>query len=321
MFKKIFKAAKDLVRSPVGQIGIGLLLPGMAGMSGTLGGIGRFAAANPMLTQAGLGLLSGDKPANVLRNVAYGTALGGISNLGQPGGFMGGAQQSLGMQPRQIAPAIQNLQPSSGVSGGGGSFTIGDASALGSPTMEMQPKVNYSNASTNLSLGNADNLVNQIKEDPGLLRRLGLIKDTVMDENGNVRNADFFEKYGNILRLGAIGSSVAAAALGEDQAQALYDPNQNPYLTGDTKITDVYTPLEYKKGGILDFPEKDGMINGPGNGQSDDIPAMLSDGEFVMTKQAVMAAGNGDRNEGTKKMYSMMNSLENKADNMGIGRM
>jgi hypothetical protein len=40
-----------------------------------------------------------------------------------------------------------------------------------------------------------------------------------------------------------------------------------------------------------------------------------------MTKQAVMAAGNGDRDQGTKKMYSMMNNLENKADSMGIGRM
>jgi hypothetical protein len=74
------------------------------------------------------------------------------------------------------------------------------------------------------------------------------------------------------------------------------------------------------QGGVMDFPEKDGMINGPGNGQSDDIPAMLSDGEFVMTKQAVMAAGNGDREQGTKKMYEMMYSLEDKAENMGIGR-
>jgi hypothetical protein len=39
-----------------------------------------------------------------------------------------------------------------------------------------------------------------------------------------------------------------------------------------------------------------------------------------MTKQAVMAAGNGNRNEGTKKMYDMMYSLEDKARNMGIGR-
>ena len=62
------------------------------------------------------------------------------------------------------------------------------------------------------------------------------------------------------------------------------------------------------------------MIDGPGDGQSDDIPAMLSDGEFVMTKQAVMAAGNGDRDKGTKQMYAMMNGLENKAKEMGIGK-
>jgi hypothetical protein len=34
-----------------------------------------------------------------------------------------------------------------------------------------------------------------------------------------------------------------------------------------------------------------------------------------------MAAGNGDRKEGTKAMYNMMNSLEDKAESMGIGRL
>jgi hypothetical protein len=133
---------------------------------------------------------------------------------------------------------------------------------------------------------------------------------------------DFFKKYSSLLKLGSIGASVAAAALGEDQARMLYDPEQNPYLTGQVKIQDAYTPAGFNQGGgISDFPEKDGMINGPGDGQSDDIPAMLSDGEFVMTKQAVMAAGNGDRKQGTKAMYNIMNSLEDKAESMGIGRM
>ena len=110
--------------------------------------------------------------------------------------------------------------------------------------------------------------------------------------------------------------------MGEEEARAIYDPEKNPYLTGQVKITDAYTPAGFAKGGgISDFPEKDGMINGPGDGQSDDIPAMLSDGEFVMTKQAVMAAGNGDRKQGTKAMYNIMNSLEDKAESMGIGRL
>ena len=294
MFKKIFKAAKDVLRSPVGQIGIGLLLPGMAGMAGAgglkglLGGIGSFAARSPMLTQGALGLLAGDKPANVLRNMAYGTALGGISNLGQPGGFMGGARQSLGMQPTSIAPAsVQQNIPGGIVDSSTGKII---------PGTEGQ--------------GFSVNVMEQAKE-PGFLERYGLI---------NREGKDFFETYSPLIKLGSVGMSIAAAALGEEAAQNLYDPNKNPYLAGETKIQDVYQPLEYKKGGILDFPEKDGMINGPGNGQSDDIPAMLSDGEFVMTKQAVVAAGDGDREKGTKKMYEMMYALQDKADNMGIGK-
>ena len=73
------------------------------------------------------------------------------------------------------------------------------------------------------------------------------------------------------------------------------------------------------------FPPMDGDINGPGTGTSDDIPAMLSDGEFVMTAKAVKGAGtfdmatndsngivtltpNGDpsRDTGTRVMYKLM---------------
>ena len=53
-----------------------------------------------------------------------------------------------------------------------------------------------------------------------------------------------------------------------------------------------------------------GEIKGPGSGTSDSIPAMLSDGEFVMTAQAVRNAGNGDRDLGAARMYDMMNKFE-----------
>jgi len=65
-----------------------------------------------------------------------------------------------------------------------------------------------------------------------------------------------------------------------------------------------------------------GYIEGPGTGTSDSIPATiyqnggpvqearLSDGEFVMTADAVKGAGNGDRNAGAAKMYEMMNQFE-----------
>ena len=71
------------------------------------------------------------------------------------------------------------------------------------------------------------------------------------------------------------------------------------------------------------FPMKDGQIDGPGTETSDDIPAMLSDGEFVMTSKAVRGAGSFDvsdnngiltltpngtptRDSGTRVMYKLM---------------
>jgi hypothetical protein len=307
MFKKIFKAAKDLIRSPVGQIGLGILVPGLAGSSNALlSGIGAFAKTNPALFQAGLGLASGAKPEDVLRNVAFsaGTSAlrGGMSGQGGVSEFFGMGQPAA----KQIAPAVQNTPQ-------GGSVTFsGDASRN---MFDVFPT--EANMSRTLNLPSKTPVT-----DPTFLQRMGFeITEKVNPYTGEMMPVtNFFERYSPLIKLGGIGFSVAAAALGEEQAKALYDPNKNPYLTGETKITDVYQPMN-QGGGVMDFPEKDGMINGPGDGQSDDIPAMLSDGEFVMTKQAVMAAGDGDREKGTKKMYEMMYSLQDKAKDMGIGKL
>ena len=61
------------------------------------------------------------------------------------------------------------------------------------------------------------------------------------------------------------------------------------------------------------FPPRDGAIAGPGTETSDDIPAMLSDGEFVMTARAVRGAGNGSRKQGMRRMYDMMRNFESAA--------
>ncbi len=63
-------------------------------------------------------------------------------------------------------------------------------------------------------------------------------------------------------------------------------------------------------GGAMNFPRRTGQIEGPGTGTSDDIPAMLSDGEFVMTAKAVENAGGGSREQGFRKMYDIMRSFE-----------
>jgi hypothetical protein len=77
----------------------------------------------------------------------------------------------------------------------------------------------------------------------------------------------------------------------------------------------TYRPYGAAKGGSTsDFPRMNGPINGPGTGTSDDIPAMLSDGEFVFTAKAVRNMGNGSRRKGAKKMYALMKNLEGRAN-------
>jgi hypothetical protein len=44
--------------------------------------------------------------------------------------------------------------------------------------------------------------------------------------------------------------------------------------------------------------------------RADDVPARLSKNEFVMTADAVRAAGGGSVNKGAKRMYNLMNNLE-----------
>ena len=65
MLKNIFKSAKKLLKSPVGQIGIGLLAPGFG--------------FNPALAQGIGALIAGDKPENIARNIGITALLGGAT--------------------------------------------------------------------------------------------------------------------------------------------------------------------------------------------------------------------------------------------------
>jgi hypothetical protein len=92
-------------------------------------------------------------------------------------------------------------------------------------------------------------------------------------------------------------------------------------------MEDVVVPSRFStryaaEGGEIDrqyFPPKIGAISGPGTGTSDDVPAMLSDGEFVMTAKAVRGAGNGSREQGMRNMYDIMRRFEGGAVGMADG--
>ena len=71
-------------------------------------------------------------------------------------------------------------------------------------------------------------------------------------------------------------------------------------------------PMAYAEGGNVDmneFERMNGRIDGEGTETSDDIPAMLSDGEFVMTGQAVRGAGSFEMQEGAGGIISLVPSL------------
>jgi len=81
-------------------------------------------------------------------------------------------------------------------------------------------------------------------------------------------------------------------------------------------------PLLVKSGGALGaLPRGDGRLDfrhgahvaGEGDGQSDDIKAMLADGEFVFPADVVSALGNGSTKAGSDKLYEMMHSIRARA--------
>ena len=84
------------------------------------------------------------------------------------------------------------------------------------------------------------------------------------------------------------------------------------------KIKETVT-VEAKDGGLMDLGGKEMDLRGGGfvpigkKERADDVPARLSKNEFVMTADAVRAAGGGSVNEGAKRMYKVMNDLEARA--------
>jgi len=93
-------------------------------------------------------------------------------------------------------------------------------------------------------------------------------------------------------------------------------------------LSEYYTPpasaaeggiIGLKEGGMLNFGGREMDLRGGGfvpigkKERADDVPARLSKNEFVMTADAVRAAGGGSVNKGAQRMYDVMNKLEARA--------
>jgi hypothetical protein len=93
-------------------------------------------------------------------------------------------------------------------------------------------------------------------------------------------------------------------------------------------LSEYYTPpvsaanggiIGLKEGGMLNFGGREmdlrtgGFVPIGKKERADDVPARLSKNEFVMTADAVRAAGGGSVNKGAQRMYDVMNKLEARA--------
>jgi hypothetical protein len=87
--------------------------------------------------------------------------------------------------------------------------------------------------------------------------------------------------------------------------------NQFSWLTGGGE-----NPY-YAEGGAVKGYAEGGYLQGPGDGMSDDIPAIingeqpaaLADGEFVVPADVVSHLGNGSSEAGSKQLYAMMDRI------------
>jgi hypothetical protein len=82
-------------------------------------------------------------------------------------------------------------------------------------------------------------------------------------------------------------------------------------------------PIDAASGGIMyglgGYSDGGRLLRGPGDGVSDSIPAVigkrqparLADGEFVIPARIVSELGNGSTEAGARKLYAMMERVQN----------
>jgi hypothetical protein len=108
---------------------------------------------------------------------------------------------------------------------------------------------------------------------------------------------------------GAFGGGRGGAAYGGRIGYAFGNPEQNAINASGI----MNLPLNQNPAGVteLDLRDSGGFIPPVGvKEKADDIPAMLSNNEFVFTAESVRNMGNGDVNKGAQRMYDMMKYLE-----------
>ena len=179
----------------------------------------------------------------------------------------------------------------------------------------------------------AGGITNNFPGGIGGLAALGVLGKSVYDDykrrEGGIADTPqvSMDSLGRYQLANALGTGGTREEFGLSPAPVSLDfdaMNRTVAAAGGGLISRQY----FKKGGIAELDMREGgESEGPGTGTSDDIPAMLSDGEFVMTAAATKGAGaydlnktkkgieliktkNSDRERGVTNMRELMNIFE-----------
>ncbi len=123
---------------------------------------------------------------------------------------------------------------------------------------------------------------------------------TIMGEDGPIRikKSDYESMPGMFI-------DTTTSAYGDAGRGREVPPFANAFADGGvTSVLPQGMEMDYRGGGMIPMGSKE---------RADDVPARVSKNEFVMTADAVRAAGGGSVNKGAQRMYQLMNNLEAKA--------
>ena len=173
----------------------------------------------------------------------------------------------------------------------------------------------YKPASSNI-FQRAGNFISGLNDQPGfqlsdITAGIGALRGGIQGATGiDPALAIMAKKYGD-----AYERALEKQQGGMKDVENLSDPDlqYTPYGSGGFD-------LGFAEGGAVMDMREGGESVGPGTGTSDDIPAMLSDGEFVMTAKANRGAGAVGLREGQGGIMEIVPNLEpdrqRGADNM-----
>ncbi len=166
---------------------------------------------------------------------------------------------------------------------------------------------------------------------PGQSEMRAIIEAMYNDTNGVMpddRKNQFYQLYApQMYRNGEMDKSefefIQTEILGKEMKEggimAVDIPLKESVKDINKKGQPYTTMVKMKEGGLMNLGGKEMDLRGGGfvpigkKERADDVPARLSKNEFVMTADAVRAAGGGSVNEGAKRMYKVMNDLEARA--------